>query len=33
MDQRNRAKGNAPVMCTYEELIMAIWGEELGHTK
>jgi hypothetical protein len=31
MDQRNRANGNVPVMCAYEELITAIWGDEPGH--
>lgn len=31
-DQRSRANGNVPVMCTYEELIAAIWGDEPGHT-
>ena len=33
MDQRNRANGNVPVMCTYEELLTAIWGEEPHHTE
>lgn len=33
MDQRNRANGNAPVMCAYEELLTAIWGEEALHTE
>ena len=33
MDQRNRANDNVPVMCTYEELLGAIWGEELHHTE
>ena len=33
MDQRNRANGNVPVMCTYEELLIAIWGEEPYHTE
>lgn len=34
MDQRNRANGYVPVMCTYEELIEAIWGDEsYGHTE
>jgi hypothetical protein len=33
MDQRNRANGNVPVMCTYEELIGAIWGEDLNRTE
>jgi Transcriptional regulatory protein, C terminal/FHA domain len=33
MDQRNRANGHVPVLCTYEELIAAIWGEEITHTE
>ncbi len=33
MDQRNRANGNVPVMCTYEELITAIWGDEINHVE
>lgn len=34
MDQRNRANGSVPVMCTYDELIKAIWGDEdFGHTE
>ena len=34
MDQRNRANDNVPVMCTYEELITALWGEEsYGHAE
>jgi hypothetical protein len=33
MDQRNRANGNVPVMCTYEELLTAIWGEDCHHTE
>lgn len=33
MDQRNRANGHVPVLCTYEELIAAIWGEEVAHTE
>jgi len=33
MDQRNRANGNVPVMCTYDEIIAAIWGEEPFHTE
>jgi hypothetical protein len=34
MDQRNRANDNVPVMCSYEELITAIWGDEAyGHTE
>lgn len=32
MDQRNRANDNVPVMCAYEELQEAIWGEEPQHT-
>jgi hypothetical protein len=31
MDQRNRANGNVPVMCSYEELIAAVWGDEINH--
>lgn len=27
MDQRNRSNGGAPVMCTYEELLGAVWDE------
>jgi hypothetical protein len=34
MDQRNRANDYAPVMCTYEELMDAVWGEDaFGHTE
>jgi DNA-binding response OmpR family regulator len=33
MDQRNRANGNTPVMCSYEELIEAVWGDEPLHTE
>lgn len=33
MDQRNRANGNAPVLCSSEELLTAIWGEEPLHTE
>jgi hypothetical protein len=33
MDQRNRANGDVPVMCMYEELITAIWGDEVNHTE
>jgi DNA-binding winged helix-turn-helix (wHTH) protein len=34
MDQRNRANGNVPAMCTYDELINAIWGDEsFGHNE
>ncbi|HZR40080.1 MAG TPA: winged helix-turn-helix domain-containing protein [Ktedonobacteraceae bacterium] len=31
MAQRNQANGNVPVMCSYEELITAIWGDEPFH--
>ena len=31
MEQRNRANHNTPVMCTYEDLIEAIWGDEPDH--
>ena len=32
--ERNRANDNVPVMCSYEELITAIWDEEAyGHTE
>ncbi len=33
MDQRNRANGYVAVMCTYEELIAAVWGDEIGHVE
>jgi DNA-binding response OmpR family regulator len=33
MDQRSRANGQVPVMCPYEELLQAIWGEEPLHTE
>lgn len=33
MDQRNRANGNMPVMCTFEELQTALWGDEVLHTE
>jgi len=34
MDQRNRRNGFVPVMCTYDELIEAIWDEDAyGHTE
>lgn len=32
MDQRNRKNGNQPVMCEYEELITAIWEEDVTRT-
>lgn len=33
MDQRNRANEQVPVMCTYDELIAAIWGDEVNHSE
>lgn len=33
MDQRNRANGNVAVMCSYEELLTAVWGDEINHTE
>ncbi len=33
MDQRNRSNGNMPVMCTFEELQAALWGDEVLHTE
>jgi hypothetical protein len=33
MDQRNRANDNTPVMCTFDELVTAIWGDEPYHTE
>jgi hypothetical protein len=33
MDQRNRSNGNMPVMCTFEELQTALWGDEVLHTE
>jgi DNA-binding winged helix-turn-helix (wHTH) protein len=33
MEQRNRTNGNVPVMCSYEELMAAIWGESAQHTE
>ena len=32
MDHRNRTNGNVPVLCMYEDLVTAIWGDEPGHT-
>ncbi len=32
MDHRNRSNGHIPVMCSYEELLAAIWGDE-PHTE
>jgi DNA-binding response OmpR family regulator len=33
MDHRNRANGNVPVMCSYEELIEAVWDEHSDRTE
>lgn len=34
MDQRNRRNGYVPVMCTYDDLIEAVWDEDAyGHTE
>jgi hypothetical protein len=33
MAQRNQASGGVPVLCTYDELIKAIWGDEINHTE
>jgi hypothetical protein len=33
MALRNQANGNVAVMCTYDELIKAIWGDEFRHTE
>jgi hypothetical protein len=33
MDRRNRANDHVPVMCTYEEIIAAIWGNDPFHTE
>ena len=33
MDQRNRSNGNVPVMCEFEELISAVWGEGAHQTQ
>jgi DNA-binding response OmpR family regulator len=33
MVQRNRENGKRPVMCTYDDLLEAIWGEEHSHTE
>jgi DNA-binding response OmpR family regulator len=27
----HRANGDVPVMCSYEELITAVWGDEINH--
>ena len=33
MAERNRTNGNVPVLCPYEELIQAVWGEDSHHTQ
>ena len=33
MDQRNRTNGSVPVMCTFEELLAAVWGDEPAHVE
>lgn len=33
MDQKNKHNNNVPVMCTYDELISAIWDDIYSHTK
>jgi hypothetical protein len=33
MDHRNRANGQSPVMCGYEELIEAVWGSDSSQTE
>ncbi|HEX8556971.1 MAG TPA: winged helix-turn-helix domain-containing protein [Pyrinomonadaceae bacterium] len=33
MDNRNRMNGQAPVMCSYEELIEAVWGRDSAQTE
>jgi DNA-binding winged helix-turn-helix (wHTH) protein len=32
MDQKNKQNSNVPVMCTYDELISAIWDDVYAHT-
>lgn len=32
MDQKNRHNNNVPVMCTYDELISALWDDIYSHT-
>jgi DNA-binding response OmpR family regulator len=32
MDQKNKLNNNVPVMCTYDELIAAIWDDIYAHT-
>lgn len=33
MDQRNRANGYVPVMCKYDEIIAALWEEDVTRTE
>jgi DNA-binding response OmpR family regulator len=33
MDHRNRANGHSPVMCSYEELLEAVWGKDSSQTE
>ena len=33
MAMRNRQNGNIPVLCAYEEMIEAVWGEDTHHTQ
>ena len=33
MDQKNKQNNNVPVMCTYDNLIAAIWDDIYSHTK
>jgi DNA-binding winged helix-turn-helix (wHTH) protein len=33
MIERNRAAGGSPVLCTHDELMHAVWGEEPMHTR
>lgn len=33
MDHRNRTNGLVPVMCSYEELIEAVWGKDSSQTE
>ena len=33
MAQRNHANGGVPVLCSYDQLIAAVWGEEAMHTQ
>jgi DNA-binding response OmpR family regulator len=33
MAQRNQTNGGVPVLCSYDELIAAVWGDEAMHTQ